>query len=232
MSLCECGYESKYPSNLKRHQKKCAKIALKFQKEKFENLIIEKETMCSNENVKCLDLEKKIIHLYKIIENKDKLIMSLSKSLSNNPKKTTNNIIIQNIIPFNNEPISLLPPINIVKNILNTPSESVPAFVELKHFKNEKMKNIRLCNMKGSTIQVAENVDGVLKWVHHERRSFIDKLFEHNLEILINTYNANSYKNWNDWYCTFRLGDVNARTYPEWKEQMNKMNIMLINNRF
>ena len=68
-------------------------------------------------------------------------------------QKTINNFNI-NIIPFGSEP-SLTT--DEVRPLLYRPFESVPKYIELKHFGKENTANIRISNKRGNTIQILEH---------------------------------------------------------------------------
>ena len=66
--------------------------------------------------------------------------------------------------------------------------------------------------------------------MHRDQKETVDELFEENLEVLRDEYDADSIKLWHDWFVKNRLGDDDARSTREWKDQLQKLELVLMND--
>lgn len=234
MKKCLCGYSTTFSSNWKRHAKTCNTRRIH-----QDNIFKMSETISNNEYT-IKEQGKRIQHLEKLLDtntimlkDKEHEIKLLLKALST-PRSINTNIMNNTIVhvhAYRYEPSHCKPSVGDVRKLLREPWSSVPMFIKMKHFgTNPQTRNIRLSNIRGNTIQVAKSVDGQVKWLHHDRKSFVDELFEENLETLRDDYDAHSIKQWHDWYTRNKLGEYDARETKEWKEQLNRVEIVIMNN--
>lgn len=170
-----------------------------------------------------------------ILKNQDFALARARRDLSalRSRKKTiTNNICIvnNNIYPYSKEPAVV--PDAMVQRLLHKPSESVPRFVQLKHFVGPLWaRNIHLPNRRGNTVRVIER-DGAerLHWVHRDRKTLVHELFERNVEELREKYGADRVTKWREWYVSSGLATSCARETAEWKDQTIKLDLLLVNH--
>ena len=144
---------------------------------------------------------------------------------------TNNNIcIVNNIYPYSKEPAVV--PDSVVQSLLHKPSESVPRFVQLKHFTGPLWaRNIHLPNRRGNTVRVIERDDtSGLHWVHRDRKTVLDELFERHVEELRDNYGADSVTKWREWYVSSGLATECPRETTEWKDQLMKLDLLLVNH--
>ena len=239
-----CDYKTKDLRNLKRHKRSC-KLNLLHD----HNKIIEQIESKHNQQIQHLqselltrieELKEKndiIANKDAIIARKDETIEDLAK-LAKHPRtihKTINHDhrkIILNVHPYRGEPIEALPSRSEVRKLLRFPTESVPKFVQLKHFANNQNRNIRLPNRRGNTVQVAQMRNGELKWIHRDRKEVVDELLEENIDMLMDVYEADQVDGWNRWYRETGLCDPSevSKKNKEWRDQLSKIDRVLMNN--
>ena len=143
--------------------------------------------------------------------------------------RNCNVCIVNNVFPYAKEPPILSPAV--VKELLRHPSESIPKFVQMKHFTGPTCsRNIHLPNRRGNTVQVIEECNGTLRWVHKDRRTLVDNLVERHMEELREHYEADHVRAWRQWFIATGLNSSDARLSSEWKDQINKVDLILMNH--
>ena len=66
-----------------------------------------------------------------------------------------------------------------IRQLLGDPRTSVSQLVKLKHFDKAASRNVRLRNKRGSTVEVVrEEAGGEKKWVHEDRKTIVEELFD------------------------------------------------------
>ena len=225
---CVCGYSSQDRSNLRRHIRSCKMERDRQHSDLIESLrttrksLIEAQAMISQRDIALIDSRREVEHLRKKLQRRE-----ATSRITN--VRDCNICIYNSVYPHSKEGILL--PQAIVDPLLRTPSESVPRFIQLKHFTGPNIaRNIHLPNRRGNTIQVVEECDGVLRWVHRDRKTTLDTLFERHLNELRNVYGAESVETWMQWYQGKGLSDETRRHTIEWKEQLGKLDLVLINH--
>ena len=145
-------------------------------------------------------------------------------------QKTINNFNI-NIIPFGSEP-SLTT--DEVKPLLYRPFDSVPKYIELKHFGKENTANIRISNKRGNTIQILEHdsTKKRMRWVEKDKKEEINKLTDLNLDELKDRYSADKVGVWRQWYNESGLADNGYDKTQTWKNLVKQVENVLVTNRF
>ena len=115
---------------------------------------------------------------------------------------TTNNVSIVN---FGEEPKvdrDLVRPL-----LTSLPIESVPRYVQLKHFTKPETCNIRIPNKKLKCLQlVEEDANHVQRWVDKDRDKMVSLITERSLDELIEDHDATSSRAWRAWYEGAGLG--------------------------
>lgn len=215
---CVCSYVTHDRSNFNRHEKGCRHVL----QLKLDSLSKDNEELRS----RLRDRETTIHEQSALLQEKEECILLLKTQVNDiikTPKYVTNVRATINVHPFLQEPFDELPPYNEVRSLLQTPSESLPKFIQLKHFGAQStLRNLRLPNRRGNTIQIVQRVGDELKWIHKDRRELLDLLMETNVEQLRDDYDADNIKIWKQWYET--------RLTVEWKEQVGKVELVLFNN--
>ena len=200
---CVCGYES---TQLARHMRTCKVIAwhAKCQVAQARNDELEKEL----DELKADHLREKTKLLQEIAELREaksriprleEKVTELRGRLDESRKARPNvqNNMTINILPYGREvPLS----IEEVKPLMRLPSESVPRYVEMKHFQRPETANIRIPNKRGRTIEVVEeDKDGKRRrWV--DRQEILSQITDASLDELIEHFNAGNDIMWNHWF--------------------------------
>lgn len=217
---CVCGYTSEDRSNTRRHMRTCRHHI----KRKYDELVEQHQ-----ETVARLRATEEIL------KDRDLALSRARRDLSNLRARkntiTNNNIcIVNNIYPYSKEPTIV--PDSVVQSLLHKPSESVPRFVQLKHFTGPLWaRNIHLPNRRGNTVRVIErDASSGLHWVHRDRKTVLDELFERHVEELRDNYGADRVTKWREWYVSSGLATDCPRETAEWKDQLTKLDLLLINH--
>ena len=138
-------------------------------------------------------------------------------------QNVTNQNVTINIVPYGREaPLTNTQ----VRSILSSiPSESVSKYIELKHFGKPEHSNIRIPNKRGRTLQVVEeDKDGKRRrWVDKDRKEMLSAITDASLEELIDRFDAEKYKEWNDWFESSGLKDEGYDKTDAFKEIMKKV---------
>ena len=143
----------------------------------------------------------------------------------NSRPNVQNNVTI-NIVPYGREePLTNAQ----VRSILSSiPSESVPRYIEMKHFRRPESSNIRITNKRGRTLQIVEEDSNKrLRWVDKDRKTMLSAITDSSLEELIDQFDAEKYKIWNDWFETSGLKDEGYDKTDAFKEIMSKVENMI-----
>jgi hypothetical protein len=216
---CLCGYISEDKSNFKRHQKSCKHTI----KRKYDDLLRVHDTTLEELNETKRELCSKQKELQEVIDT----VKQLKKKTTT--IKDCNICIVNNIYPHSREPAIISP--TIIEQLLQSPTESVPNFIQLKHFVGPlSARNIQLPNIRGNTVKVVAETNTGLRWVHRDRKEFVDDLFERNLDELRTNYNAERVQAWKEWYRSTGLHGLHARETTTWKEQLCKLDLLLVNH--
>ena len=218
MNRCTCGYETTDRSNYRRHVRTCRLTLKQKYDSALSSLRIAEQTIAKgNRDLTASRLEN------------DRLKTAIRALQSRSLLRDCNICIVNNLYPYSQEPCVVSPAM--VQQLLLQPSESVPRFVELKHFTGPiHSRNIHLPNRRGNTVQVVEQHNGGLRWMHRDRKTVVDELFERHLDELRVRYAAEQVCVWREWYRTEGLGDLHARDTVSWKEQLTKVDLILMNN--
>ena len=117
--------------------------------------------------------------------------------------------------------------------MLNLPSESVPRYVEMKHFQRPETANIRIPNKRGRTIQVVEeDKDGKRRrWVDKDRQEILSKITDASLDELIEHYNAGNDVLWNKWFENNGLKDEGYDKTETFRQLVRKVENVITSQR-
>lgn len=219
---CPCGYVSSDCSNIKRHKKGCKKLM-------------------------SIDFEVKLLELQKIIERKDMELLSKDaqiEALNNKIESYTksalssgttnvynnNNQYNINIIPYGLEPVLDKEK---VMNLLDKPDESVPRYIEMKHFLRGDTANVRITNKRGSTCQIVEeDVNSKRRrWVETDKKILLTDMAETNLDELRDTFDAETNVIWKSWYRSNGLHEDGYDKRDEFKKMVKAVENVIITNR-
>jgi regulator of replication initiation timing len=212
---CVCGYNT--TNQIARHQKTCKKFAI-------QTL----ETRCNDALQKCSTLETDNERLCTDNEQLRNEITELKTRLDecrNSRPNVQNNVTI-NIVPYGREePLTNAQ----VRSILSSiPSESVPRYIQMKHFRRPEHSNIRITNKRGRTLQIVEEDSNKrLRWVDKDRKTMLSAITDSSLEELIDRFDAEKYKIWNNWFETSGLKDEGYDKTDAFKEIMSKVENMI-----
>lgn len=223
--ICSCGYQTSDRSNFRRHKRSCRTV----RDAAFDTLhgkLCQVQDQLRRRDAELIECHRQIARL------EDRVTSLLRQPQS----KTTNvrdcNIFVTNVFPYASEPAVVAP--EQVHHLLHnvTPSDSVPKFVQLKHFCGPMAsRNIYLPNRRGNTVLVVESSnDGQLRWVHRDRKGVIDDMLERNLNELCRSYCAEEILPWREWLVASGLSSMERRQTPAWKEQLAKLDLILINH--
>ena len=141
----------------------------------------------------------------------------------------TNNNQIININIFGQE--NSVDP-KLVMPLLRRPLESIPKYIQLKHFANG-VGNIRIPNVRGNDVQVVEQdlTTGEKRWVRRDRKRTVARMTETDIGDLVDNYNARDYAHWKVWYEASRLGEPGYDMTDSWRSLIKEVELMIINNR-
>lgn len=216
MSEMLCGTYVKCRNNVPRHKRSCLACpiieSLQHENDKLKELT-EKTPILS-------DVMEENRNLHNELRQKNDEIQRLLREpkINNNYNKIT-------IYPFGKEPDVAE---EVVRKLLIPPSDSVPKYIEHKYF-TRGGGNLKLTNIRSRTMQIMEEDDsGTPKWVHVDKINVLQELAESNLEELKDRYGASEWKMWKKWYDG--LGDE-CYDKMQWRDLVNKIELVLINNR-
>lgn len=221
---CECGYISVDRSNFRRHQRTCRVTR--------ETTVKALRAGLDQAHSDLRDRDGELVECRRRIARLEECIVGLKRTRTVKTTVRDCNIFVANIFPYDSEPTVLAP--NQVHTLLETapPDESVPRFVQLKHFCGpHASRNIYLPNKRGNTVCVVETVEnGRLRWVHRDRKDVVDDMLERNLDELRTNYRAERIIPWKEWLISSGLASIQRRSTPAWKEQLAKLELLLMNN--
>jgi len=166
------------------------------------------------------------------VANLQERVLTLTTELASERKKSnktirkiTNNVnnVTINIIPFGQEKRL---DHNIVLPLLQTPSDSVPLYIKLKHMDNNF--NLKMNNARSKTIKLMKvDESGAARWVSMDKKKTIADIAENNLDELREEYNAEDVQLWHDWYYSSKLDQFGFDNQPEWKRMLKKIENIL-----
>ena len=208
--VCVCGYNTL--SQMARHQRTCKKFAMQTLEStnaeyarQNKELETENARLCAEND----ELQHKVAELSARLDE------------SRNARPNMNNNVTINIVPYGHEARLTNEQ---VRQILSIPSESVPKYIEMKHFHRPETSNIRITNKRGRTLQVVEEDSNKrLRWVDKDRREMLAAITDASLDELIDQFDAEKYKSWNDWFETSGLKDEGYDKTEAFNEIMKKV---------
>lgn len=220
---CACGYNTIDRSNYRRHRRSCRAT----KENAHETLRIELDRVRSD--LRMREIELTACHR-KIAKLEDRI--ARLKCIPSTTMRDCN-IFVTNIFPYATEATMVIAPEQVHELLRTvTPSESVPRFVQLKHFSGPlATRNIYLPNRRGNTVLVVESSeDGKLRWVHRDRKNVINDMLERNLDELRTNYRADLMVPWYNWFANSGLSSTQRKSTPAWKEQIAKLDLILVNH--
>lgn len=212
---CVCGYTRL--SQMARHKRSCKQFAIHVIEEKYKD----SEAQCEKYRQENEQLRAEIGELKGRLEE--------ARNARPNVNNVHNNVTI-NILPFGQEvPLS----IEEVKPLMRIPSESVPRYIEMKHFRRPETANIRIPNKRGRTIQVVEeDRNGKRRrWVDKDRKELLSQLTDTSLDELLEHYNAGNDVMWNHWFKNSRLNDEGYDKTETFREIVRKVENVITSQR-
>lgn len=207
---CVCGYKS--VSQIARHKKGCKHFAIHAIEQKYRDAKEE----CETYRVENQELRKQLGELKGRLEE------------ARSARPNVNNNVTINIIPFGEE-VRL--PMEAVKPLMRSPSESVPRYIEMKHFRHRETANIRIPNKRGRTIQVVEQNSNGKRWVDKDRKEMLSQLTDTSLDELIEYYDAEKDVMWNNWFKKSRLNDDGYDKTDTFREIVRKVENVITSQR-
>ena len=223
MLCCGCGYKSSDRSNYKRHQRSCRTLR-ETELDALRSRLDQTRRSLQTRELELLECRLKIARLESHVAN-------LKSSAPTTVRDC--NIFVTNIFPYASEPCVVVSPERVDTLLQNvTPNESVPRFVQLKHFSGPMAaRNIYLPNRRGNTVLVVEAAeDGRMRWVHRDRKGVMDDMLERHITELQTDYSADRVIPWRQWLLNSGLAGMRRRSTPAWKEQLAKLDLILVNH--
>ena len=143
------------------------------------------------------------------------------RTVKNNVK---NNNVIINIVPFGTEP---MPDTKEILNLLNKPESSLSRYIEMKHFREPGMANVRLSSKRAKTMQVLEkDMNEQLRWMEKDKANMLEDIAEKNIEELVDKHKAERNERWKRWYRT--MPEEGFDKTDTWKRAVDSVENMLI----
>jgi hypothetical protein len=211
-----------------RHKRTCKIIAWYEKCEKLQEM----NTKFAHDNTELVKKNARLEHQLSEIAQQNSDMEERLKELQtrldecrNSRPNVQNNVTI-NIVPYGREePLTNAQ----VRSILSSiPSESVPKYIEMKHFRRPENSNIRITNKRGRTLQIVEeDTNKRLRWVDKDRKTMLSAITDTSLEELIDHFDAEKYKSWNNWFETSGLKDEGYDKTDAFKEIMTKVENMI-----
>lgn len=249
---CVCGYTNE-SSNLRRHQRTCKLLHHPFVKKlQQENESLQDEVsrlkcqlealLSGNETLKeenaDLQSENKSLQTQLNEQLRARLDETTRPLTTNNTTHNNNTHNTQNIhnnvtivLPYGQEPDLTKAQVNSILSCI--PSESVPKYVEMKHFSRPETSNIRITNKRGNTMQVlqqtADQTEGkrVRRWVDRDRKEMVSDITERSLDELVDNYNAVKHKPWKMWYEASQLDKDGFDKTQAFRELVKKVDNLI-----
>ena len=177
---CVCGYTSRKPATVRRHQRSCKHHAVHVATS--TNPTTEK-SQCERERIE--SLEKQLSVKDQQLEAKDRQIEELIKA-NKKPRTVHNNryVVEQHINVFGKETLSHISHEQI-QRLLADPENAVAKFVKLKH-REPSNANVRCPNVNRAIYQVVVDVglEGEKEWENRAKGEVLEKLYDDNSSIL------------------------------------------------
>lgn len=215
---CICGYETR-SDYIHKHIKTCTAIPI-IRKLKEENINLKTrieiydELPFSKRDDEVEYLRKQLEIKNQIIQQKDAEIKLLSSNQNVTNHFNVTNVL--NIFPYGKEPILEKKD---VLTLLAKPSESVPLYIKMKHFK-DGLSNVRI---KNNDIEVVEeNENGELSWVVKDKNETLFAITDTNLEEFHDEYGSNDFM-WKRWFITNGLNRDGYEHTRQFKDLLKKV---------
>lgn len=195
-----------------RHKRTCKVLKLSILESENARLLAENARLLA-ENARLLAVNDELVN--------ENLELNARLDESRKARPVHNNVTI-NIVPYGQEePLSSAQ----VQSILSRlPSESVPRYIEMKHFSKPENANIRITNKRGRILQVVqEDGNKRRRWVDRDRIDMLSAITEQSFEELIDQFDAEKYKNWNQWYESSGLDKEGYDKTDAFREIMKKV---------
>tara|TARA_B100001173_G_C15935805_1_gene524871 strand:- start:377 stop:1060 length:684 start_codon:yes stop_codon:yes gene_type:complete len=178
---CVCGYTSRKPATVRRHQSSCKHYAVHVATS--TNPTTEK-SQCERERIE--SLEKQLSVKDQQLEAKDRQIEELIKA-NKKPKTVHNNryVVEQHINLFGKESLAHISHEQI-QCLLADPENAVAKFVKLKH-RAPSNANVRCPNVNRAIYQVVVEggaEEGGKEWENRAKGEVLEKLYDDNSTIL------------------------------------------------
>ena len=236
MVLCECGYDK--PNQMARHLRTCKirrkleEQQLRFQEEQRDQLEEQQQRIQLEE--RNAQLQEQLLQREEQLAQQREQIAELngrldearksSRTVKNNVKNNNNNINIINIVPFGTEP---MPDTKDILDLLNKPESSLSRYIEMKHFREPSMANVRLSSKRAKTMQVLEkDVNEQLRWTEKDKANMLEDIAEKNIEELVDKHKAERNERWKRWYRT--MPEEGFDKTETWKRAVDSVENMLI----
>ena len=200
---CQCGYStsSKYMS---RHRRTCKALPFAMKCEELtlqmEDLQRKFDAICDQRAAHVLEIDA----LHAENQNLTNRLDELRRNMPTSTKSVTINNTIMNVTPFECTP---LPDRANVKRMLASvrtathAAESIPKYLKMKHFTSDETRNLKLTNVRGTTVQIVEcDSQGNKTWRHKDRKQVTESLTERNIEELVDEFGAENFAAWRAWY--------------------------------
>lgn len=211
--VCECGYDKL--NQMSRHLRTC-KIRRKHEEQQQHIQELEERNVQLEEQL--AQQREQIAELNGRLDEARK-----SRTVKNNVKNN-NNINIINIVPFGTEP---MPDTKEILDLLNKPECSLSRYIEMKHFREPGMANVRLSSKRAKTMQVLEkDVNEQLRWTEKDKANMLEDIAEKNIEELVDKHQAERNERWKRWYRT--MPDEGFDKTETWKRAVDSVENMLI----
>lgn len=223
--FCICGYETR-SDYMKKHVQSCSAVPI-INKLKQENKFLQTQVYILQQ-VESHDTRDEIIYLReqlelkgRIIEEKDNEIRELLKNQNVTNNYNVTNVL--NIFPFGQEPLVER---NDALLLLKKPSDSVPMYIKMKHFK-DGLSNVRI---HGNSIEVVEESEsGEKKWVVRDKHETLFRLTDTNLEEFHQEYGSNDFM-WKRWFITRGYNRDGYEKTHHFKDLLKKVENVFINS--
>lgn len=221
--VCICGYETR-SDYMRKHVQSCTArdTILKL---KDENTTLRARIDFYNEMRHTSDevryLRDQLESKNKIIQQKDEEIKRLSSNQNITNHYNVTNVL--NIFPFGQEPIPVIER-QVANSLLAKPSESVPLYIKMKHFK-DGLSNVRI---KNNDIEVVEeNENGELTWVMKNKDETIFAITDTNLEEFHDEYGSTDFM-WKRWFITSGYNQDGYANTRQFQDLMKKVESVFI----
>lgn len=223
--FCVCGYEGRSDYVKRTHEPNC-KAKMKI--ESLQNELEDLKTKFLHESINLHNLiqvkNEKIQDLYSDLQKANENVLRLTKQKTSH---TINNVLNINVKPFGSEPDIDK---QVVLSMLKNPSNSIPQYIEMKHFK--KGQNIKIQNIRSNQLQVIEEHADGKRWVHRDKMTTLNHLVDFNLDELLEKYSADHVcKAWKIWYESNNLHKDDYINTPEFRRIVKEVECILINYR-